>query len=85
MRRKIEWVEKLDGGVKRTVRASFPGKGQVRWEFARSDQEGWDPDATPSLDDWDTLEEKLAGLYNRRRVPYETLELVRRRKPRAGA
>ena len=85
MRRKIEWVEKIDGGVKRTVRITFPGRGQVKWQFKRSDEEGWDYDSQPSLDDWDALEEKLEGLYNRRRAPYETLELVRKLKSKEEA
>ena len=80
MKRKIEWVEKTDGGIKRKVRISFPGKGEVKWLFKRSDEERWDGDSLPTVDDWDALEKKLEGLYNRRRAPFEILELVRRLK-----
>jgi len=80
LRRKIEWTEKIDGGVKLDVRVTFPGRGQVQWRFKRSDEDGPDPDCRPSAEDWDALEEKLEGLYNRRRAPFETLELVRRLK-----
>lgn len=80
MRGKIEWTERIEGGVKLTVRVTFPGRGQVRWHFTRSDEDGPDLDRRPSEEDWEALEEKLTGLYNRRRAPYETLELVRRRK-----
>jgi len=85
VRRKIEWVERIDGGVKRTVRITFPGRGLVKWQFKRSDAKGWDYDSPPSADDWDALEEKLEGLYNRRRAPYETLELVRKLKSKEEA
>jgi len=84
VRRKIEWVEKIEGGVKLDVRVTFPGPRQVRWRFKRSDEDGPDPDRRPSAEDWAALEEKLEGLYNRRRAPYETLELVRRLR-REGA
>ena len=80
LRRKIEWVEKIEKGVKLMVRVTFPGKGQVQWRFKRTDEERPDPERQPSAEDWDALEEKLEGLYNRRRAPFETLELVRRRK-----
>ena len=80
MKKNIEWYVRIDGGVKRTVRVSFPGKSLVKWQFKRSDGEGWDYDSPPSSYDWDALEEKLEGLYNRRRAPYETLELVRKLK-----
>ncbi|MEN8148902.1 MAG: hypothetical protein ABFS86_03710 [Planctomycetota bacterium] len=85
MRRKIEWTEKIERGVKLMVRVTFPGKGQVQWRFKRSDEDAPDPDRRPTAEDWDALEEKLEGLYNRRRAPFETLELVRRRKNESGA
>lgn len=85
MKRHIEWVEKLDGGVKRKVRISFPGRGQVKWQFKRSDEDAWDYDSPPTLDDWEALEEKLSGGYNRRRVPFEMLDLVRKLMKGAGS
>jgi len=80
VRRRIEWTERVERGVKLTVRVTFPGKGQVEWRFTRSDEDGPDPDRRPSAEDWEALEEKVEGLYNRRRAPFETLELVRRRR-----
>ena len=85
MKRDIEWIEKLEGGVKRKVRITFPGKGKVKWQFKSSDKQRWDYDSPPTLDDWDTLEDRLEAGYNRRRVPYETLELVRRLRREAGS
>jgi hypothetical protein len=78
VKKNIEWYVRIDGGVKRTVRVSFPGKSLVKWQFKRSDQDGWDYDSPPTLDDWEILEDKLEGHYNRRRAKFETLELVRR-------
>lgn len=77
MKRDIEWTERLEGGIKRTVRVSMPG-GKVVWQFNLSDQEGWDRESEPTPDDWATLEEKLEARYTRRRVPLQDLELVRR-------
>ena len=85
MKRKIEWTERIDGRVKRTVRISFPGKRIVKWQFKRSDQEGWDYDSLPTNEDWQYLEEKLEGMINRRIAHYETLELVRKLRRAAGA
>lgn len=78
MKRNIEWTEKVEAGVKRTVRISFPGKRIVKWQFQRSDAEGWDYDSPPTAEDWRYLEERLEGMVNRRRAKYETLELVRK-------
>lgn len=77
MRRTIEWKEKLDGGVKRTVRVSFPGGGKIKWQFKRSDEELWDYDSPAGPEDWRVLEEKTDALYHRRRAAYKDLELVR--------
>jgi hypothetical protein len=84
VKRNVEWVEKLEDRVKREVRVSFPGKRQVKWQFKRSDEERWDYDTPPTLDEWDILEERLSGMYNRRRASFETLELVRRLRREAA-
>ena len=44
------------------------GKGLVQWRFKRSDEDGPDPERRPTAEDWDALEEKVEGLYNRRRA-----------------
>jgi hypothetical protein len=78
MKRKIEWIDRLDDGVKRKVRVTFPGKSLVKWQFQRSDEGAWDYDSPATADDWEYLEGILEGHYNRRRAKYETLELVRK-------
>jgi len=80
----IEWVEKLDDGVKRKIRITFLGKGKMKWQTKRSDEERWDYDTPPSSEDWNTLEEKVEALYNRRRTPFKNLELVRQLHKKAS-
>jgi hypothetical protein len=76
----IEWVEKLDGGVKRKIRITFLGHGKIKWQFKRSDEDYWDYDTPPTAEDWETLEDKAKALYNRRRTPFKNLELIRQLK-----
>ena len=85
MKADIEWVEKLDGGIKRKIRITFIGHGKIKWQFKRSDEEMWDYDTPPSTADWETLEEKMEAFYNRRRASFKNLELVRLLKKKAGA
>jgi hypothetical protein len=80
----IEWVERLDDGVKRKVRITFLGKGKMKWQAKRSDEEFWDYDTPPPPEDWDHLEEKMASLYNRRRESFKNVELVRKLRKEAG-
>ncbi len=84
MKADIEWVEKLDDGVKRKVRITFLGKGKMKWQTKRSDEEFWDYDTPPSSEDWNHLEEKTASLYNRRRESFKNLELVRHLRKESG-
>jgi hypothetical protein len=79
----IEWVEKLENRLKRKIRITFQGQGRIKWQFKRSDEDSWNYDAAPSTTDWDTLEAKVEGLYNRRRIPLRKLELVRRLRKEA--
>ena len=76
MKREIEWKERLDDGVKRTVRINIHA-GKIKWQFKRSDEERWDYDTPPSSEDWKALEEKVEALYNRRRAALKDVELVR--------
>lgn len=85
VKKDLEWVDKLEGGVKRTVRVKFPGHGKMTWQYKRSDEEFWDYKSPATAADWDTLEEKMAALYNRRRAPFKDLELVRQLRKEAGA
>ena len=84
MKADIEWVEKLEGGVKRKIRITFLGKGKMKWQTKRSDEDFWNYDTPPTSDDWNTLEEKVEAFYNRRRTPFKNLELVRKLKKVAG-
>ncbi len=84
MKADIEWVEKLEGGVKRKIRITFLGKGKMKWQTKRSDEDFWDYDTPPTSDDWNSLEEKMEALYNRRRTPFKNLELVRLLKKKSG-
>lgn len=84
MKRDIEWKERLDDGVKRIVRVKFPGKGQIKWQFKRSDEEQWDYDSPPSSEDWAALEEKIDQLYHRRRAAFRDLELVQKLRKEHG-
>jgi hypothetical protein len=79
----LEWVEKLEGGIKRKIRVTFSGKTGFKWQTLRSDEERWDYDTPPSLADLETLEEKVEALYNRRRMPFKRLELVRQLRKKA--
>jgi len=84
MKRDIEWIERLDDGVKRTVRIAVSMNKGIKWQFKRSDEERWDYDTPPSSEDWNNLEEKVAALYNRRRATHEELEMVRKMKAQNG-
>ena len=84
MKADIEWVEKLEDGVKRKIRVTFLGKGKMKWQTKRSDEDFWDYDTPRTSDDWNTLEEKVEAFYNRRRTPFKNLELVRKLKKVAG-
>jgi len=85
MRRQICWVDKLEDGVKKETRVSFPGNNVIRWQFKRSDRSEWDYDSTPTLDDWDALLLRSEGRYNRRRMPFDDLESVRRGREKAAS
>ena len=84
MKRDIEWTERLEDRVKRTVRVRFPGQGQVKWQFKRSDEESWDYDSPPTAEDWATLEQKVDNLYQRRRAALRDCELVKRLRAEHG-
>lgn len=84
MRRQICWIEKLDDGIKRDIRVSFPGGNKIKWQFKRSDMEAWDYDSPPTIADWAALLERAEGRYNRRRMPFHDLELVRKGRDEAA-
>ncbi len=85
MKADIEWVERLADGVKRKIRITFLGKGKMKWQTKRSDEEMWDYDTPPTSEDWDALEAKMEALYNRRRESFKNVELVRKLRKDSGA
>lgn len=84
MKRDLEWKEKLDDGVKRTIRVKFPGSGRVKWQFKRSDEEMWDYDSPPTSEDWEILEEKVNNLYQRNRCALRDRELIKKMRAEHG-
>ena len=84
MKADLEWVERLENRVKRTVRITFVGHDRIKWQFKRSDEDFWDYDIPPTGEDWEALEMKIDALYHRRRSPYKHLELVRKLKKKAA-
>ena len=84
MKADIEWVDKPEDGIKRKVRITFTGRGHMKWQTKRSDEEFWDYDTPPSSEDWDHLQEKVDSLYHRRRLPFKHLELVKKLRKESG-
>lgn len=83
MRRPVCWTEKLPDGVRREVRVHFLGRGKIRWQSKRTDQEKWEYDFAPTQADWEALETRMENRYRRRNVPWRELESVRKQRPRA--
>lgn len=75
MRREIEWKDKTEDGIKRTVRVTV-AQSRVKWQFQLKGED-WDYDTPPSVDDWEMLLEKMEGRYARKRAPLKDLEVVR--------
>jgi hypothetical protein len=75
----------MEDGVKREVRVTFAGKGQVRWQAKRADENSWTYDFTPTVEEWDELVSSMEARYQRRNVPLKDLELVRRLRDASGA
>ena len=82
-RRKVEWVEKLEDGCKMDIRALFVGN-EITWAFRRSDEDRWVHDQPATVEQWDTLEEKIHSRYVRRHAPYKDVEIVKKRRAAAG-
>ena len=80
MKAHIEWVERVDNNIKRKTRITFIGNKQIKWQFKRSDQETWDYDSKPTIKEWEFLEAKAWALYQRNRISFKNLELIRSHK-----
>ena len=76
VRRDFEWEERLEDRTRRTVRVSFPGGGRINWMCRDSNDERWNRNMTPTPENWDFLEKKIRGRYNRRRAGIQDVELV---------
>lgn len=84
MRRQLCWSERLEDGVKREVRVTFHGRGELKWQSKRSDAEAWDYGA-PSAADWAELDAHAEDWYRRGRLPLVHRELVRRLRANAAS
>lgn len=78
MRRQICWVKKLEGGIKREIRVTFPGGQKIKWQFKRSDEAQWDYDSVPTPEDWQSLLDRAQRRYQRKRIPFEEVELIQK-------
>lgn len=58
MKNQIQWTTRLPEGIKREARVTVT-RQHIQWQFKRSDEERWDYDSTPSIEDWDYLEDFL--------------------------
>ncbi|MEI6515800.1 MAG: hypothetical protein WCO77_07480 [bacterium] len=82
MMRQVCWIEKLEDGIKRDVRWTV-GRGQVKWQTKRADQERFDYDTPPTREDWDNFLERMENRYNRRNASFDDLQLVRLARAKA--
>lgn len=82
MKRKISWTKRCDDGVKREVRVDVT-KGALKWQFKRADEERWDYDSEPLVEDWDELESILIRREGRGRGVHMH-DVVRKHRERAG-
>ena len=71
-----EWVERSDEGTKRILRVGFPGGNRITWMCRNADDEKWSRNMTPTVEQWDVVENKVRGRYNRRRAGFKDVELV---------
>lgn len=77
MQRQVCWTERLEGRTKREIRVKVHNPN-LKWQFKISTCERWDYDTPPTPADWDALLERMENRYQRRNIPVEDLELVRR-------
>lgn len=75
MKHDYEWVEKLEDRTRRIVRVSFSGDNIV-WMCRNEDSEWWKRNMKPTSEQWDFLEKKVRGRYNRRRAGMKDIERV---------
>ena len=84
MKRQIRWTERLPDRVKRDTRVTVHGN-TIKWQFKRSDDEGWDYNTPPTEEEWDRLEDELIRRAQRGHTERNRdLELVRTQRKRRG-
>ena len=76
MKAHLEWTDKPESGIKRKVRITFLKGQSVKWQFKRSDEDRWNYNIDPTIEDWEMLKKKTEALYKRRRLKYDYFELV---------
>ncbi len=81
MRKPVAWTHRLKDRTKREVHAYFSG-GKIKWQFKRSDEEKWDHEAEPTMEDWESLLHYAEARYRRNRMPYEDIELIKKLTPK---
>ena len=79
MRRPIGWQDKTCPEGKRLVRVEFFAD-TLRWRFRGQENTQW-VDGTPTLDNWNDLEDKVLELRQRGHLFDKELALVRRLRP----
>lgn len=75
MIRPICWFQKLPDRVKREIRVTF-FSGGIKWQFKRSDEEKWNYDLEPTVEDWDELYDLVHNRYQRRSASQKDLDLT---------
>ena len=78
----ISWTEKLAGGVNREVRVHVSHQ-KLKWQYKRSDADGWDYDSAPLASDWDQLLDILRRRAGRGRAT-DLVDAVARMRGKAG-
>lgn len=79
MRKNIGWQDFQDG-IRYEIRVRFAGGGRIRWHrMAKhlAQEETFEPTAAH----WATLLSKVKARYQRRQIPYKTVQLVARLAP----
>ena len=76
MKAHLEWTDKPENGIKRKVRITFLKGQSVKWQFKRSDEDRWNYNIDPTIEDCEMLKKKTEALYKRRRLKYDYFELV---------
>lgn len=70
MKQPICWTEREDDGVKIDIRVEVSSHS-INWQFKRKDQDTWDSDREPDMDEWETL----ADILERRAARGRSLNL----------